>query len=361
MPDLDSSTAQKLPSSVGTRVDPEKIDKELKLLWESSEGATTRASLINLAIYSEANDALQRNSMLLQDITRDHACRAIVIAANRGAQESRVQSWINAHCHISRAGAKQICSEAISFSLEGRAVDQITKVVFSHLDSDLPLFFWWQGELRELDDKRFWGHVDRLFVDSADWRSPGQQVRLIHQICEQSPKTLIRDLNWTRFVYLREATAQFFDLPAAVEQIPALNELTVWHAEGARLTSFLFIGWLASLFGWKLDRYNMERTELTMKNAEGGEITVKTSPASGAWEGIVSVHLAGPGSHFDIRCEDSSARHYITKMQLPGQQEFTRIMPMGSKKAVDLMNEELARASRSRAYPKALEAIQELL
>ncbi len=40
-------------SSLGLSVEIRKIDHELKKLWQESEGAMTRASLMNLAVYSE--------------------------------------------------------------------------------------------------------------------------------------------------------------------------------------------------------------------------------------------------------------------------------------------------------------------
>ncbi len=39
--------------SLGLPVEIGKIDSELKKLWEQGEGAMTRASLVNLAVYSE--------------------------------------------------------------------------------------------------------------------------------------------------------------------------------------------------------------------------------------------------------------------------------------------------------------------
>src|SRR5207249_3408166 len=93
--------------SLGLAVEIGKIDKELKKLWEQSAGAMTRASLINLAVYSEAPDSLARNTQLISQITQSHACRAIVIGAHPTEKENRVEAWISAHCHISRAGNKQ--------------------------------------------------------------------------------------------------------------------------------------------------------------------------------------------------------------------------------------------------------------
>ena len=99
--------------SLGLPVEVSKIDQELKKLWQESEGAATRASLVNLAVYSEDAGSLNRNTQLMAKITENHACRAIVIEADCKAQENRVEAWISAHCHVSSVGNKQICSEQI--------------------------------------------------------------------------------------------------------------------------------------------------------------------------------------------------------------------------------------------------------
>src|SRR6266850_1830604 len=137
--------------SLGLAVEINKIDKELKKLWAESAGAVTRASLIT-------------------KIAQNHACRAIVIGANPAAKENRVEAWISAHCHVSKAGGKQICSEQLSFLLEGPCTSLLPSIVFSHLDSDLPLHLWWQGEFHDPMDPQLWAWVDRLIYDSHDWK-----------------------------------------------------------------------------------------------------------------------------------------------------------------------------------------------
>ncbi len=55
------------------------------------DGAMTRASLINLAVYSEAPDSLQNNTQLISQITENHACRAIVIAADPAQRTTKLR------------------------------------------------------------------------------------------------------------------------------------------------------------------------------------------------------------------------------------------------------------------------------
>src|SRR3982750_3493414 len=97
--------------SLGAPVELGRIEQELKKLWDEGEGAMTRASLMNLAVYSEERGSLQNNTQSMARITENHACRALVIEADCGASDNHVSAWISAHCHVSRVGSKQVCSE----------------------------------------------------------------------------------------------------------------------------------------------------------------------------------------------------------------------------------------------------------
>jgi len=99
MPDAIANLTQGLPVEIG------KIDRELKRLWQEGEGAATRASLINFAVYCEGAGAMRETTDIISQITRDHACRAILIGLDPAPPGSGVEACISAHCHLSRAGA----------------------------------------------------------------------------------------------------------------------------------------------------------------------------------------------------------------------------------------------------------------
>ncbi|PYJ94214.1 MAG: hypothetical protein DME62_05980, partial [Verrucomicrobia bacterium] len=202
--------------SLGLPVELGRIDKELKKLWAQSEGAMTRASLVNLAVYSEEPGSLEKNTQLIARITENHACRAIVIGADCAAQKDHVEAWISAHCHVSRAGSKQICSEQISFRLEGPCTKLLPSIVFSHLDSDLPFYLWWQSDFHEPMDPQLWAWVDRVIYDSQTWKDFSGQMRLVECAQQEAKQRIVLcDLNWTRLDKIRLALAQFFDHPAS--------------------------------------------------------------------------------------------------------------------------------------------------
>src|SRR6266403_730833 len=196
----------------GLPVEIGKIDRELKKLWIDNEGVKTRASLVNLAIYSEAPGSLPVNTEIISEITENHACRAIVIGADPGAKENRVEAWVSAHCHVSGSGSKQVCSEQLSFLLEGPSARLLPNIVFSHLDSDVPFYLWWQEEFQEPMDPQLWAWVDRVIYDSQKWSAFNEPMKRVETAqAEARQRIILCDLNWTRLYQIRLALAQFFD------------------------------------------------------------------------------------------------------------------------------------------------------
>src|SRR6266403_1410683 len=241
--------------SLGLPVEISKIDQELKKLWQEREGTATRASLVNLAVYSEGADSLSTNTQLMAKITESHACRAIVIEADCKASENRVEAWISAHCHVSGAGSKQVCSEQISFLLKGGCTTLLPSIVFSHLDSDLPFYLWWQEEFREPMDSQLWAWVDRVIYDSQGWKDFPAQMRLVESAEEEANQRIVFcDLNWTRLDNVRFALAQFFDHPASHHHFAKISKLRIDFANGFRSTAVLFAGWLAAQLNWQSEK-----------------------------------------------------------------------------------------------------------
>ena len=109
------------------------IDSELRAMFVDDDGLS-RASLINLAIYNENPEALAANSAIVSQLTREHACRSILIIAEPNGERS-AQAWVQAHCNISSTGLQFRCDGWVADEIEPRGIhnhplDQITvKVV----------------------------------------------------------------------------------------------------------------------------------------------------------------------------------------------------------------------------------------
>src|SRR5436190_21939851 len=278
--------------SLGLQVELDEIDSELKKLWAQSEGATTRASLVNLAVYSEVPGSLDKNTQLIAKIAENHACRAIVIGADCKAKTNRVEAWISAHCHVSRTGSQQICSEQISFLLEGPCTKFLPSIVFSHLDSDLPLYLWWQDEFRDPMDAQLWAWVDRLIFDSQTWKKFATQMQLVETPQQEAKQRIVLcDLNWTRLDKVRYAIAQFFDHPASHHHFGTIENLNIDYAPGFKSTALLLLGWLGAQLNWKVNEparngscrfvdAKNRKIDVELRQREGGpigEITINSS------------------------------------------------------------------------------------
>jgi len=344
--------------SLGLAVEISKIDRELKKLWAESAGAMTRASLINLAVYSEASGSLERNTQLIARIAQNHACRAIVIGANPAAKENRVEAWISAHCHVSKAGGKQICSEQLSFLLEGPCTSLLPSIVFSHLDSDLPLHLWWQGEFHDPMDPQLWAWVDRLMYDSHDWKDFDTQMRLVETAQEEAKQRVVLcDLNWTRLDKLRFAVAQFFDHPASHHHFDEIESAQIDFAPDFRSTAVLLAGWLGAQLNWRAEP-TRNANEFAFTDSQDRKIDVVLS--EGAGEPVSRIVLSSGGIEFVVAHTKGADLFEVWR----GKREEKcprQMMPSGSNDPVVLMSDELMRGGPHRVYLRAFNCVRSLL
>jgi glucose-6-phosphate dehydrogenase assembly protein OpcA len=344
--------------SLGLPVEVSKIDQELKKLWRESQDAATRASLVNLAVYSEDTGSLNKNTQLMAKITENHACRAIVIEADCNAKENHVEAWISAHCHVSGAGSKQVCSEQISFLLKGGCTSLLPSIVFSHLDSDLPFYLWWQQEFREPMDPQLWTWVDRVIYDSKGWEDFPAQMHLLESAEQEANQRIVLcDLNWTRLDNVRFALAQFFDHPASHHNFAKINKLRVDFAPGFRSTAVLFVGWLAAQLNWQSEETNVPN-KLSFVSPSGGKIEVELRERSG--EPIGEVAVQTPEVEFVVAHAKCGDLLEVSRGK-PGEKRMPQLMPAGKNDPVSLMSEELARGGPHHVYLYAVNRVRDLL
>lgn len=346
-PSLQNSISPGIPVEIG------KIDRELKKLWSESGASKTRASLINLAVYSEAPGSLPLNTKIISEITEDHACRAIVIGANPGAKENRVEAWLNVHCHVSRAGSKQICSEQLSFLLEGPSARLLPNIVFSQLDSDLPLYLWWQGEFSDPMDPQLWAWVDRVIYDSQSWSDFRAQMQRVETAqAEAKQRIVLCDLNWTRLVQIRLALAQFFDHSASHARFEEIESVEIDFAPGYRSTALLLTGWLAAQLHWAIQEKTKGNT-LSFRSPSGNTIKVSLQEKAGE-----------PIGRCVVRCGSLEFRvvhaENVDLLDVAVGDRRCR-MPAGQNDQVRLMSEELMRGGPHRVYLRAMNCVRDLL
>ena len=343
--------------SLGAPVEIGRIEKELKKLWPEGEGAMTRASLMNLAAYSEEAGSLNRNTQLMAKITEDHVCRAIVIEADCRSQENRVDAWINAHCHVSRTGKKQVCSEQISFLLKGGCTTQLPSIILSNLDSDLPFYLWWQGELHDPMDAQLWEWVDRFIYDSYDWKDFSTQMALVEKAHREAKQRLVLcDLNWTRLDHLRFALAQFFDHPASHHRLAKISKVRIDFAPGFQSAALLFLGWLGAQLNWHIDEVKSS-CEVRFTGTSG-RIDAELRERDG--QPVHEVALTSGDVEFGVTYANCGDLLEVSRAEA-GEKRTAQLMPAGKNDPVSLMSQELMRGGPHHVYLHAVERVRDLL
>jgi glucose-6-phosphate dehydrogenase assembly protein OpcA len=339
--------------SRGMPIEIGKINKSLTRLWEQEGDQLVKASLVNFAVYSEASDALTYNTNLMAEITREHACRVILLAANPLAQKRRIQAWISAHCHVAGGGTREVCSEQIAFLLEGAGPETMRNVLFSHLDSDLPLYLWWQGPFKGSLDAQLWHWVDRFLFDSCSWRDPARQMQILREsIATARSRIVLCDLNWRRLIYLRLAMAQMFDQPWAAEKLRSIQEVSIVFHPEYQTTAVLLVAWIARQLGWQLTQRLDAEFTFTGRSVPG-PIRVVLQAVPGEW--ISEVHIAFGQGTFDLNWSGK-----FLECCWSDYQGVKQLLPAGGTTVADLVNEQLARGGEHVTYLRALDLAERL-
>ena len=338
---------------LGLEVPVASIDKELRKLWEQDE-ARTNASLMNLVVYSERPGALLKNSAIVRDFTREHACRAILVEIDRAIPEPGLRAWITAHCHLAH-GRKSVCCEQISFYLTGKVTGRFRNTVFAHLNSDLPLIFWWQGELSEILTERLVSVMDRLIIDSSTWADPGASFRRIAEASLINVGLILQDLAWTRTWQFRLGVASIFDDPAAQRALPEIERVEITCHPDHRNSALQLLAWLAVQAGWQ-DR--KAEDGFAFRSLSGAAISV----------GLAEDSAAPPLSSLILRAGNKSAcisqangsAHVERRIEAPDYR-VTSLAPADPSSPVDLVALQLARGAKNPLFHKILPRFRQLL
>ncbi|MFK7910756.1 MAG: glucose-6-phosphate dehydrogenase assembly protein OpcA [Akkermansiaceae bacterium] len=325
------------------------VDKELRLLWEQDK-ASTNASLINLAVYSEENGAILRNSELAQEITREHACRAILIGIDRDNPDASIRAWITAHCHLSH-GRKSVCCEQIAFQLTGRATGRLRNTVFAHLNSDLPLVFWWQGELSPIFSERLYSLIDRFVFDSSEWSHPDESFKCIEKALQEAEGMMPMDMEWTRSYPLRLAVAGLYDDPLAAKELEHVRSIKITVNPNHRMAGLQLLAWIIQRTSWvsspdlglgeeKNDHYYFETNE-------GSDVTavIELDPTSAP---IGCVEILSPNC--TVKVSRDAGSPYLQQLLEVGCHRIERSTPAGGDTSAELFMDQLSRGGKNTLY-----------
>lgn len=336
---------------LGKEVPLASLDKELRLLWEADD-ASTNASLMNFAIYAEDSAALSRNSQIVSEITREHACRALLIGIDKDKPEQETKAWITAHCNLSN-GQKSVCCEQLAFHLTGKVKGRMRHTVFSHLNSDLPLVFWWQGELSFIFDEPFYRILDRLVIDSVDWVNASESYGKLSDALQTD--LVIQDLAWTRTFHYRLGIAALFDDLLAQESFSEIEAVKIVHQPVQKVTALLILAWIAEQSEWELVDSDLDT--YTLKSGSRRIVATLVEKADAA--PLSLVEITSPKMKASVSRETASK--YLVQRLTVGEHKVEQIAPADSDSVAELVSDQLSRGGKNSLFKKILPTFLKLL
>jgi glucose-6-phosphate dehydrogenase assembly protein OpcA len=235
----------------------------------------------------------------------------------------------------------------------------LPNIVFSHLDSDLPFYLWWQGELRDPMDPQLWAWVDRFVYDSREWQDFSAQMQRVETAQREARQRIVLcDLNWTRLDKVRLAVAQFFDHPAAHHHFAEIESFEIDFAPGYRSTALLLAGWLGAQLSWKVETNGRRKEGLQFLDPKGRKIEMALRERAG--EPIGQIVLKSGNMEFGVLHPQGADLLQVSRGK-PAEDRAYQLMPAGGRDLVQLMSDELIRGGPHRVYLHAITCIRELL
>ena len=252
--------------SVERGVDASKVEKELTAMWaemsapdggEARQAGVARVCVLNLVVYADGVEERAEADELLETVVERHPCRAIVIAAERGAGEARLDAYASTRCQVSTRGSKRICGEQITVEASGAAVETVSTAVAPLLVPDVPVFLWWKDMPGE-EDKLFGrlaAMADRVVIDSSSFDRPHEDMLRLARVISEG-RLRLSDLNWGRLTSWRSLVASFWDVDDYRDSLARVERVRIEYDPPDRAhdsvapKALLALGWIASCLGW---------------------------------------------------------------------------------------------------------------
>jgi hypothetical protein len=325
----------------GKRVRIEEVDTALSMLWKMSvdnmrTGANlnVRTSVLNLVICAPDIESAQYASKLLRDLSSTHLARAtIIILDQRANAPDTLDSWVTLRCFSMISDLMRHCFEQSTILASGRAVRALSSTLPGVLKAHLPVYLWWIGDTRGVDDRIFCDIAElcqRVIVDSGTFFQPELDIQSLASYCKNASNVALSDLNWGRLTPWQQLVAQFFDVPEYLPFLAGIERIEIEHA-AAPLASTSSTGngevspnptSALLLAGWLKGRLNLAleaASELNMRDPATGTYQWQLNLPSGEDPAVLQIrpHIQAdlrPGSIYLVRltCNSENRRAIFT-------------------------------------------------
>ncbi len=353
--------------SLGEPVELAAIPAAIGRLYEEDpdESGATRASLMNFALYREDRSELETDNSDLEEVSAEVASRSILLNIDPGQKEDQISAWVQARCRLGDGARKSVCSEQLSFCIDGGSPDLVRNIVFANLESDLPLIFWWRGEFSEVFEERLYSRIDRLIFDSGTWSSPRNQFLRVAAAQNDSPRGFVmHDLAFSRLNPVRQTIANLFDRPHLRSQLKTLQAVRIKYRPGHRMSALYLAGWVARLLQFELDSGRSSAKQFEFSGGNDGtpnRLSIFVEEAeSDSGQTAETTFDFGSGSLKIRRCQSRAfLRAYLCDENDSCTQEDW--FPAGKQEDQSLIVNLLHRSGSNRACAQVMPLVQEML
>lgn len=339
----------------------------------------TRTSVLTLVVMAYRPETVERALDAVNALATRHPSRAVVLAPGDPDGPSGIDARIYCQCTLSERSGSETCTEQILLNCAGEVDQHLAELATPLLIHDLPVVVWWPDEppigravFRDLCELG-----DRILVDSGGFRDEG--ARHLAGLAEllAGGRTTVHDIAWMRLTLWRELVAGLFDHPLLAPELATVHAVDLDISRpgtDTRLTrAALFIGWLASTLGWRLEK------PLAASHGDDGRVAVYRAGRTPVRVGIRTVvpgndrHLRSPGSlvraelqlgrrGHDIRARVTRhADHLLATADWQGAQvtrRAGRLEPFGE---APYLAEALDRSGRDHIFERAVAEATRLL
>jgi glucose-6-phosphate dehydrogenase assembly protein OpcA len=215
----------------------------------------------------------------LAGLEHRHPSRGILLFPRPDDERDTIDAAVDVRC-FARGKEAPICSEVIELHLRGARAAAPASVVEPLLTADLPDFLRWRGDLPfgapELE--QLLGVVERLVVDSREWRDPDAAFTRLAELFE---RVIVSDIAWARTEPWREAVARLW---------PAIAEAVAVRVAGPRAEALLLRGWLSGRLSREFELEHEPAGEIELVEV-GGEAAVPSRIAQKSASDLLSDQL----------------------------------------------------------------------
>jgi glucose-6-phosphate dehydrogenase assembly protein OpcA len=368
-------------------VDAAKLEKELASMWgESSAPAedggpaagVTRACVLNLVVYAEGHEGRAEVDSLLDKVIERHPCRAIVLLADRAAEEPRLDAFISTRCQMSKGGGKHICGEQVTIEAAGEVVASAATAVAPLLVPDVPVFLWWK-DIPHYEDKLFNRLAelsDRVVIDSSSFDNPHYDVARLAGILRERRGTLnLSDLNWGRLTSWRTLVASFWDVADYRDSLSKIESVRVVYDPPDRAPgevapkALLAVGWLATCLGWEVEGSDAsggeegERRFSLRSGARALEVSLCATEDLAGRDGMITslVLRAEGGDEFHVSLRPGESKLETGAKVGGARHEVARVLGYEARTEGERLSSELDILARDVVYERAVTFAARLL